>query len=204
MLLLHLYRGTEAAGLEYGHKALAIGPEWVLQVSPIELLGDHQLRAGRYAEALSLYEASVPELSNENDPKVKFRNYRIAIDLASVFLKTGEQDRANRLLDRSFQQIQTLPRLGFEGYGIADVQIYALRGDKQKALLRLRQAIDEGWRSLWWYLLQHDPNLESLHDEPEYQAMVAEIEADMATQLARVREMERNGNLEPIPEVTAE
>jgi hypothetical protein len=33
--------------------------------------------------------------------------------------------------------------------------------------------------------------------------MVAEIEADMAEQLARVREMERNGELEPIPEVSA-
>ena len=46
--------------------------------------------------------------------------------------------------------------------------------------------------------------LKSLHDEPEYQAMVAEIEADMAAQLARVREMERNGELEPIPEMAAE
>ncbi len=31
--------------------------------------------------------------------------------------------------------------------------------------------------------------------------MVAEIEADMAAQLERVREMERSGELEPIPEV---
>ncbi len=67
----------------------------------------------------------------------------------------------------------------------------------------LRQAIDEGWRSLWWYYLKLDPTLESLHDEPGYQAMVAEIEADMAEQLERVREMERNGELEPIPEVSA-
>jgi hypothetical protein len=66
----------------------------------------------------------------------------------------------------------------------------------------LRQAIDEGWRLGWWYW-ERDPNLESLHDEPEFQAMVAEIEADMAAQLARVREMERNGELEPIPEVSA-
>ena len=43
----------------------------------------------------------------------------------------------------------------------------------------------------------------STHDEPEYQAMVAEIEADMAAQLARVREMERNGELELIPEASA-
>jgi hypothetical protein len=36
---------------------------------------------------------------------------------------------------------------------------------------------------------------------PEFAAIVAEIEADMAEQLARVREMERNGELEPIPEL---
>ena len=82
--------------------------------------------------------------------------------------------------------------------------IYALQGEKQKALSALRQAIDEGWRYLWRYSLKLDPNLESLHDEPEYQAMVAEIEADMAAQLARVREMERNGELEPIPELATE
>ena len=81
--------------------------------------------------------------------------------------------------------------------------IYALQGDKQKALAALRQAADEGWRAGWRYSLKYDPTLESLHDEPEYQAMVAEIEADMAAQLARVREMERNGELEPIPEISA-
>ena len=83
------------------------------------------------------------------------------------------------------------------------MQIYALQGDKQKALSALQRAINEGWRSSWWYFLKYDPILESLHDEPEYQAMVEEIEADMAEQLARVREMERNGELEPIPEVSA-
>jgi hypothetical protein len=62
---------------------------------------------------------------------------------------------------------------------------------------------DEGWRADWWYLLKHILILESLHDEPEFQAMVAEIEADMAEQLARVRELERNGELEPIPEASA-
>ena len=47
-----------------------------------------------------------------------------------------------------------------------------------------------------------DPVFEPLWHHVEFQAMVAEIEADMATQLARVREMERNGELEPIPEVS--
>ena len=50
---------------------------------------------------------------------------------------------------------------------------------------------------------QYDPILQSLHGEPEYQAMIEEIEADMAMPLARVHELERNGELEPIPEVAA-
>jgi DNA invertase Pin-like site-specific DNA recombinase len=79
------------------------------------------------------------------------------------------------------------------------VQIYALQGDKQRALSTLREAIDEGWRALWRYFLKHDSVLESLHDEPEFQAMIEEIEADMAVQLARVREMERRGELTLIP-----
>ena len=58
-------------------------------------------------------------------------------------------------------------------------------------------------RDRWRWQLLYNPNLESLHDTPEFAAMVAEIEADMAAQLARVREMERNGELEPIPEVSA-
>ena len=35
------------------------------------------------------------------------------------------------------------------------------------------------------YDLKHDPNLESIRDEPEFQAVVKEIEADMAEQLAQ-------------------
>jgi tetratricopeptide (TPR) repeat protein len=201
MAFLHLYRGDETAALDYGRKTLAIEQAaWRV----VALLRNHELRAGRYPEARALYEESFPELLNEDDPKIHFPNYQEAIDLALVLSKTGEQERADLLLDRSFEHIQTLQRLGWSGYWIADVQIHALRGDKQRALLALRQAIDQGWRSLWWYYRKHDPNLESLHDEPEFQAMFEEIEDDMAAQLARVREMERNGELEPIPEQATE
>jgi tetratricopeptide (TPR) repeat protein len=203
MQLLHLYRGEEVAALDYGRKADEIGRSWVFAF-PYQLIANHELRAGRYSEARALYEKGHPELLGEDAPNVEYRNFRAAIDLASVLSRTGEQKRADLLLKRAFQRIHAFPRLGWDGYGISDVKIYALRGDTQKALSALRKAIDEGWRALWWYYLKFDPTLESLHDEPEYQAMIAEIEADMAEQLARVREMERNGELEPIPELAAE
>jgi imidazolonepropionase-like amidohydrolase len=43
----------------------------------------------------------------------------------------------------------------------------------------------------------------TLYRRVDLDRIVAEIEADMAAQLERVREMERNGELEPIPEVSA-
>jgi hypothetical protein len=150
-----------------------------------------------------LYERIRPELFSGDDLIIDKDNFVSAIDLALVLIRTGKQERAELLLARSLEYIQTIPRLGVRGYWIADVQIHAIRGEKQKALSTLRQAIDEGWRTYWWYFLKQDPTLESLHGEPEFQVMVAEIEADMATQLERVREMERNGELEPIPEVSA-
>jgi TolB-like protein/Tfp pilus assembly protein PilF len=204
MELLHLYRGDLSTALEYGRRAFESGSLWALEFSSFEPVRVHEMRAGRYLEARAAFEKIAPELLNEDSPKIGNRNYQAAIDLAVISSKTGEHERADRLLESSLQYIQQTPRLGLEGYGIADVQIYALQGDKQKALSALQQAIDEGWRDSWWYHLKYDPNLESLHDEPEFQAMVAEIEADMAAQLARVREMERNGELEPIPELVAE
>ena len=199
MSLLLALRGDEAAALKHARIAQS---DWELEPLPLKLVSDGELREGRYADALSLYQQTYPELLKD-DPKIDGSNWRPAIDVALVLSKTDERGQANLLLIRSLRHIQTLPRLGFGGYAIADAQIYALQGEKQKALSALRQAIGEGWRFLWRYLFKHDLLLESLHDEPEFQAMVAEIEADMAVQLARVREMERNGELEPIPEVSA-
>jgi len=202
MLALELHRGNEAGALEHARKAMAAGPyPGFARV----FLRDHALKAGRNAEALALYEKNNPELLSEENPRVDRSNYEAAIDVALILSRSGEQQRADQLLDHSLQQIQRLPRRGgVAGYGIADVQIHAIRGERQKALSALRIAIGEGWRGFWWYLLEHDLSLVSLHDEPEFRAMVEEIRANMAAQLAAVREMERNGELVPIPDLAAE
>lgn len=97
--------------------------------------------------------------------------------------------------------MQVSERLGGFGYRVADTQIYALLGRKHEALTTLRQAYNAGWRSYWRYYLDYDPNLASLRDEPEFQALAAEFRADMAAQLERVRAMEANGELESVPDI---
>jgi len=180
MQLLHLYRGDPSAALEYGRRAFDIDHYWGFLYGSFEPVRTHEMRAGRYLEARAAFEKIAPELLNEDSPKVGNRNYRAAIDLALISSEMGEPERADWLLKSTLQYLQRIPRLGNWGYEVADVQIYTLQGDKQKALSALQQAIDEGWRGYWWYYLKYDPILESLHEEPEFQAMVAEIEADMA------------------------
>ena len=159
------------------------------------------MRAGHYAEARARYERAYPELLKAGELTVNEGNLEPAIDLASVLIKTGEHERADLLLDRALMILPTIPRLGMDGYTISDVRIYALQGKSEAALASLRQAIDQGWRGMWWFYLGHDSSLDSIRDEPEFQDMLQEIKADMAAQLERVRTMEANGELEPIPDV---
>jgi hypothetical protein len=169
-------------------------------------LRNDDLRAGRSAEARARYERGYPELLQEDEPTVHGGNYLAAIDLALVLIHTGEQERADLLLDRSLAFIQTTHRMGGlgDGYGIADVLIYALQGETEAALSALRQAIDQGWRTAWWLYLEHGPSLDSIRDEPEFQAMLKEIKADVAAQLEHVRAMEANGELAPVPDLPEE
>ncbi len=198
MWVLHAYRGEEARTLDYARKALTINPtDWIT----LAALRNYDLQMGRSAEARARYEKSYPALLNDDAPKIDRTNFIPAIDLALVLSKTGEHERVELLLDRSLTFIPTIPRLGWDGYWISDVRIYALQGKTEKALAALRQAIDQGWRTQWWYYAEHDPSLESIRDEPEFQAMVEEIKADMAAQLERVRAMEASGELEPIPDI---
>ncbi len=77
---------------------------------------------------------------------------------------------------------------GVYGYvtGIAYVNLLALSGDRQAALTALRSAVDYGWRFTWpWYLASN--NLDSIRETPEFQAILAELETDMATQLEALR-----------------
>ena len=187
METLHVFTGDDAGVLNYGRRAIAIRP----RVSfAIMYLRDLEVRAGRYIEARALYERSFPEFFTDSETKIDGKNFRAAIDLASVLTMTGEQNRADLLLNRSLQYIQTKPSDGRDRDSIAKTQIYALQDRREDALSALRQAVDEGWRIFWWYHLKQDPSLESIRGEPEFQAMMNEIEADMAMQLARLNEYE--------------
>jgi len=200
---LHLYRGEESQALGYIRKHLERRPlnGWVSGWG-LMILGNMEAKKGNAAETRALYEKIHPELFDD-DPRINRHNELQAVALANVLLKTGEQDMADRLLDRSLASTTTRSRMGGSGFGILDARIHALRGDVGQALAALRQAFDLGWREDWWYFLEQDPVLQSLRNEPAFQAMRLEIQTDMAGQLARVQEWEANGDLPSVSGIGA-
>ena len=177
---------------------------WLGQFAAAQLRNS-AIATNQHAQALEVYSESYPQLLEEGYSNIGLHNYRAAIDLALVLQLNGEREKANDLLNLCQEFIGGQPRLGWwGGYWVSDVQILALQGKNQEAIAALQQAADDGWRSLWWYYLQYDPNLNSIRSEPEFQIVVAEIQADMASQMQRIREMEQGGEIGPVPGVVIE
>ena len=195
--MLLLFQGETTQASEYASKVLRQDPGWALSLADLR---NQDLRAGLAADASARYEKQYPTLFDDDDPKIDRFNVDAAINLGLIMTSLGQSARAQLLLDRSldYAESTSMPRLHWYAiaYGIPQqVQIYALRGETEKALEALRQAVDNRWRGLWWYWLEHDPNLDSIRDEPVFQASGVKIKADMAAQLARVRVMEASGEL---------
>jgi TolB-like protein/tetratricopeptide (TPR) repeat protein len=211
--LLHLYREEDA-------EAVAIAREFTRPDFPnrfatrgiaLRILAASDLAAGRYDNIIARYLTHYPELAIGTFPNEQLQvdsmiweAFLVTLDLASAYLRAGQEERAESLLSLVESELPHWPSTREWGHGIADVELHALRGEKEKALAALQEHADRGTRDMWRWQVFYNPNLESIRDTPEFAAIVAEIEADMAEQLARVREMERNGELEPIPELAAE
>ena len=174
---------------------------WFSQFAAAQLR-NQALAKNQYLQALRVYSTSYPELLDDSNVSIGLNNYRAAIDLSLVLQNLGKDEQADHMLNRCREFIRERPRLGWwGGYWISDVLVLALQGKKTLALSALQDAVDENWRSLWWYYLRYDPNLESIRNEPEFQQVLARIEADMSSQMQDIRKMEINGDIAAVPGV---
>jgi tetratricopeptide (TPR) repeat protein len=174
-------------------QALAIDPR---DADALLLLAVADLTKGDARTARARYAKAYPDLLAPEPPRIDGSNYFKALGLALVLLQTGEDARARQLLDGGEGAVRQLPRLGVSGFGITDVRIHALRGDKAKALAALREAEQAGWRGpSWRFFRDVDPALASIRDEPEFKAVFADIERDMARQRAELAKRPKDAPL---------
>jgi TolB-like protein/Flp pilus assembly protein TadD len=196
LALVNLVRRDAAGAVRHAQRAFDVERRhpW-----PLMILRNADLQTGRYDAALARYEKAYPELFAQGGLRIDRSNYAVAMDLALVLQERGERERADALLDGVARAIRTIPRLGVVGYGITDVQIHALRGQKAQALAALRDAERAGYRGLWRYYRDFEPSLASIRNEPEFKAVFADIERDMAKQRAQLAARPKDAPLDLAP-----
>lgn len=139
----------------------------------------HALMDGEYARARDIILDDVPTLSRDQDNPIDRFNVKDAVIFAFVLQQLGETGEARDILTSAQTVVEDMPRLGFAGHGILDVEILALLGERQFALNALEAAVREGFVGLQlfdFWSMEESPLLDTLRDDPRYAAIVDDIE----------------------------
>jgi TolB-like protein/Tfp pilus assembly protein PilF len=190
-------QGGDRSGAErHLRRALEANPR---QDGALWLLGIIDYRQGRYAESVTRYRKACPELFSAV-PRIGAANFFTVIDMVPALQKLGKTDEALALLAGSEKVMATLPLVGvgsaWRGRAMDDARALALRGRKQEALTALRAAERAGWRLRWRFSRDLDPAFDSIRDEPEFKAVFADIEHDMARQRAELAKRPKDAPLD--------
>jgi TolB-like protein len=156
--------------------------------APERWLADWTAGQGDVKRGRRLMADTYPELL-EDGLEIAAPDLHSAVTFAAILNANGETQRRDVLLLAAQERIATMHRIRGIGYGIVDVYIHAMRGDRERAIAGLREAIDMGWRvsdnsprdSSWW-MIRQDWKLANLHQDPEFIALMNELEADIRRQ----------------------
>jgi TolB-like protein/Tfp pilus assembly protein PilF len=166
------------------------------------VLGVVDYREGRYAESVARYRKAFPEMFSAA-PRIGASDFTTAIDMVPALQKLGKTDEALALLAGSEKVMAKLPLLGaglgWGGRAPHDARALALRGRKQEALAALRAAEQAGWRSTWRFYRDVEPAFDSIRDDPEFKAIFADIERDMARQRGELAKRPKDAPLDLDP-----
>jgi tetratricopeptide (TPR) repeat protein len=191
-------QGGDRSGAErYARRALQANPR---DGGALEILGVIDYREGRYAESVARYRKAYPELFSAA-PRVDAANFAVAIDVVPALQRLGRTDEAVALLAGSEKVMAGLPLFGslkWSGRAPNDALALALRGRKQEALAALRSAERAGWRLDWRFSRDLDPAFDSIRDDPEFKAIFADIERDMARQRAELAKRPKDAPLDSV------
>jgi len=151
-----------------------------------DFYGMNQALSGDYAAAIDVLEEALPSARR---PEVIGGMYEVNAyqALAWAFSHSGMPELAR-------QRLETVERWFFQNSGavemVTSTNLYeaarnaVLMDDTELALERLERAVAAGWRE--YYVNIHDPRWGALKDDPRYQALMAEVKADVDRQRALV------------------
>jgi len=149
-------------------------------------------------EAIDLAETDWPGLGCRGEPSVQRSNVFQAMNLSLAYERVGEDKCAEALLAEILELLQAQTGLGAKAFGFLDVEVYTRLGMIDEALTVLRASVDGGMRAQWMMQVEQSPHMTGLLDNQEFREVQDEVRADLAQQLAIVRELEARGELLPL------
>jgi len=198
--MLNIHEGNIDASISYTRQALEgqMPDRWGSDSVHVRTLLIWALDKGQTSAALELLRQAHPELFEQN-PIVNADNILQAIDTAHLLQNENHNDEAAKLLHAAVAAYKK-PYLVSEAWmTTGKAQALALLGEKEAALNELRHQVDEGWRLFWRWDTELNPNFDSLRDDPEFQAIIEFLRADMTRQYKEVQAMEAAGEIPALP-----
>ncbi|MCH7894326.1 MAG: tetratricopeptide repeat protein [Proteobacteria bacterium] len=185
---VHAGEYEEAVSIARSALQNQVDDRWGAHSILLRVLRDAALRSGDYSEASSWYRQLTPDLFADH-LDITRSDVQDAVNLALLLRASGDREQADRLLDAVHGFAD--PTFGSNFYndarGISNVHALAIAGRTEEAIKAFRVAVDNRFRVTWEWSTELNPNMESLRDDPRYQAMIAEIKTDMAAQLEQLR-----------------
>lgn len=144
--------------------------------------GTWLLELGEWNRIVELYRDAIPGLYAD-PPQINEWSQWPAMQLAQAWIHTGEQEKADRMLEAILQNVLRSRKLRASGLGsgIEDVQVYSLQGRTELALDTLETAIDSGWM-FYSFLVWDEPSLDPLRDDPRFDELVERLGRKIAEQ----------------------
>jgi len=158
-----------------------------------EATRDWALQTGDSSRVIAFYEE---RYGLREGGKLQLSNFRAASCLASLLLRSGEHERADRLLRQLPGAIEaTLERDGpvYSLRTIASVKM--LLGDRQAALATLADSFRANDLTQWWYTLERDPVWEPVRQSAEFQAIEREVRARVAHEQSLLEESRQQARI---------
>jgi len=134
-----------------------------------------------WGKARQCYEAIAPHYFTDEELVVDPREINLALQVAASLREgDGWSERARYIAGQALATMESMHRSRGLGYYFLDVPAHVIRGDREKAIFALRDAVNSGWRMYWWSLRTPLYDVDWLG--PEWIRLIAELEADMAGQ----------------------